>query len=241
MGTIDGVLDGQDQARATATLRVRLGCSGARGLLRRVGSVVVALAAVPGCGRLFYDPLAALDDAGVDTRLDASGDDAAPADAGSFDAAALDAPAPDAPSLDAASPVDVEGLTAACTAHPGYQLVGIGCFRLVIAAESYADAELVCERDGAHLAVIESLEEQEALHARWPLPMSIGLVDVAGTWTWVTGELPAFEHWDAGEPDTQGSCARMLDTTGRWDARSCMDAQRYLCELDGRAATIPIP
>lgn len=161
-----------------------------------------------------------------------------------FEVAGEAAPADGAGSADGAGPIDAAAFR--CSDHPGYEELATGCYRLEDTNNlAPGNAELACEADGGHLAEIESAADQAAVRARWPTTMTIGLLRPAGgaasDFRWVTDRVPTYLNWTSADPDPGVDCARMLDTTGEWDAEDCGQVQRYLCEVDGRAGVLRPP
>ena len=68
----------------------------------------------------------------------------------------------------------------------------------------WADASVMAQSYGGHLATIASQEEQDFLgnYGGW-----LGLTDenVEGQWEWVTGEPVNYTNWIDGEPNDAGN------------------------------------
>jgi hypothetical protein len=140
------------------------------------------------------------------------------------------------------------------------------CSDVVIVGKKYAiceaplsqvDAELDCELRGAHLAALESPEENEAVAQAVFAKVSSSNVWLGGSrddefvWSWPSGavfwrggrdgmaESEAFALWQAGEPNNTSSqtgeaetCLALTAEHADWNDRSCELALPYVCELD---------
>jgi len=147
------------------------------------------------------------------------------------------------PEVDAA-PATVDAASVTCP--PTYTVAATGCYRWSTPAVSTnpAAAASACAADGqgAHLAVISSVEENQVLTALQGATTSwIGLAMPSDVFVWVTGEMPVFSRWAPGDPNGEGNCARLLQTVGDWDDDPCTKNQAYLCEIDGLSATVVPP
>ncbi|KAM9782791.1 LOW QUALITY PROTEIN: C-type lectin domain family 4 member C-like [Neosynchiropus ocellatus] len=104
----------------------------------------------------------------------------------------------------------------------------------------WAQSRAFCRGHNAHLAVIDSLEEQEfisnhskeyhdAKHGYW-----IGLSKETGTnkWTWVDGSNTTVTYWVA-EQSSYGSCVLLLPKApprANWKKTYCDMYNRWICE-----------
>jgi cysteine-rich repeat protein len=90
---------------------------------------------------------------------------------------------------------------------------------------------------GAHLATIESAEEQAIVAPLATTALRLGLddQDLEGTFVWVTGEPVEYQNWDLGEPSPapgqHANCAYMT-VGGPWEVRACEDEVPALCEVE---------
>ncbi|MDQ3335704.1 MAG: C-type lectin domain-containing protein [Myxococcota bacterium] len=90
--------------------------------------------------------------------------------------------------------------------------------------------------------MIDSLEENVALTALEGMTSAwIGVVNNGGFVDITTNAPPSFSHWAPNDPNGEGNCVRLLETSGDWDDEPCDRALKYLCEIDGRTAVTPIP
>lgn len=100
-----------------------------------------------------------------------------------------------------------------------------------------------CANVGAHLVIINTLEEQEFLfHTKPPKKeFYIGLTDqvAEGQWKWVddTPLVKSLSFWDVGEPNnivTLEDCAAIRDSTNprkNWNDVSCFFNMFRICEM----------
>lgn len=110
------------------------------------------------------------------------------------------------------------------------------CHRFVSDAERWGDAEALCERDGAHLIIPDSVAEAVLLRG----PTWIGISDrkVNGVFITVTGLTPTFLYWEQGEPAGEKmNCAHASGSvSSRWVSGPCDFPFPYVCEYDGVTA-----
>lgn len=120
-----------------------------------------------------------------------------------------------------------------------------------------AEAEQDCAQRGAHLASLESAEEDEAVAEAVFAQLTSGNVWLGGArnddfvWSWASGgvfwrggtngmaEGGAFALWQAGEPNNTSSqggapeaCLALTAEGADWNDRRCDLALPYVCELD---------
>uniref|UniRef100_A0A8C5WAQ6 C-type lectin domain family 4 member E n=1 Tax=Microcebus murinus TaxID=30608 RepID=A0A8C5WAQ6_MICMU len=100
-----------------------------------------------------------------------------------------------------------------------------------------------CSAMGAHLVVINTLEEQEFLFHMKPnnIEFYIGLTDqvVEGRWEWVDGTpfRESLSFWDVGEPNnklTVEDCAILRDSPNpkkNWNDVPCFFSKAWICEM----------
>jgi len=113
---------------------------------------------------------------------------------------------------------------------------GGSAYRVIRKMESFANAELICEASGAHLAAPTSAAENATLTGAFPPEGTDGFIGIGelvsdGVLTWVTGEATGFTNFPS-PPDLAGEewCA-YLDPTG-WLATGCSRLRRFICESD---------
>ncbi|XP_004610697.2 C-type lectin domain family 4 member E [Sorex araneus] len=100
-----------------------------------------------------------------------------------------------------------------------------------------------CSDMGAHLVVINSVEEQEFLFHKKPPTREfyIGLTDqaVEGQWTWIDGTpfTQSLSFWDVGEPNnlaTVEDCVTIRDSSNpreNWNDMTCFFKMFRICEM----------
>jgi len=150
-----------------------------------------------------------------------------------------DTPQPDAPEPDAPPPP----LT--CMTDPSYSDHGGHRYKVIAQDVDYDSAIDLCAADRAHLAVIDSAEENDYLKAgsnqngAW-----IGLDDltVEDAFRWITGSQSAFRAFPVGEPNNYQSqdCTLLFDN-GQWDDGGCEYLRRPICECEPGYQPPPIP
>lgn len=72
---------------------------------------------------------------------------------------------------------------------------------------SWGNAQIQAESIGGNLVTINSLEEQEWLHASYSVRAWIGFTDMftEGNWEWISGESVTYTFWGDGEPNDYGN------------------------------------
>ncbi|KAL2776903.1 C-type lectin domain family 4 member E [Daubentonia madagascariensis] len=108
---------------------------------------------------------------------------------------------------------------------------------------SWASSLKNCSAMGAHLVVINTLEEQEFLFHTKPRKREfyIGLTDqvVEGKWQWVDGTpfTESLSFWDVGEPNNivkLEDCATIRDSSNprkNWNDVPCFFYMFWICEM----------
>ncbi|XP_053122467.1 asialoglycoprotein receptor 1-like [Hemicordylus capensis] len=109
---------------------------------------------------------------------------------------------------------------------------------------TWEDAKVDCEDKGAHLAIINSYEEQRFLAVRVKnYLMWIGLTDASGSWKWLDGTSYTVreQDWAPGQPDNWyghglgggEDCAHFTDN-GRWNDDHCAHRHGWICEMEAK-------
>jgi hypothetical protein len=126
------------------------------------------------------------------------------------------------------------------------------CYIRVAPSLSWNDAQASCVTLGAHLATVESLNEEivvATLNDNTIADVWMGATDAAveGDWRWLDGvDFPpspspnasSFQKWNTGEPNNNSTgpgedCAVFrLTTNGVWDDRNCATTLSSVCERD---------
>jgi hypothetical protein len=101
-------------------------------------------------------------------------------------------------------------------------------------------AQKACLADGGNLAVLESVEENEALSRKFKSrvaltgPLWLGLTDAAeeGRFRWASGEPVDFEQWLGGEPNdfADEDCVEWHASHGGWNDIACGQRRASLCQ-----------
>jgi len=104
---------------------------------------------------------------------------------------------------------------------------------------SWQEGQRECEEQGSQMAIVGSQRENDWLYRQArelrPNLYWIGLSDRAseGDFRWVDGSEPAFEAWNAGEPNNAGNnedCAHFWDDRPTWNDIPCGERFGTLCE-----------
>jgi hypothetical protein len=145
------------------------------------------------------------------------------------------------------SSVDAGG-SPACMTDPTYTLDPVTGHRYKIPTQisTYDGSIDLCATDGAHLAVVNDLAENQFLvdlagdnGERW-----IGLDDLTteGTMEWVTGAAFTFDRFASGEPNNNNNedCVAMRPS-GVWNDLDCQELRLLLCECDPKYQAPPTP
>lgn len=174
--------------------------------------------AAPGCR--FSGPAATGDDGGDDGPGDA-GPDAAP------DAA------PDATSAPA------------CMTDPSYSNNAGHRYKLQAQSADYDTAIDRCAAEGAHLIVVDSVEESDYLRTLVGSDVWIGLDDltIENQFRWVTGATSTYRRWVSGEPtnSNSGEDCVYARSDKQWNDTNCGDGKRVVCECDPAYRPPPTP
>jgi hypothetical protein len=163
-----------------------------------------------------------------------------PEKAGAAEDAQVDTavPTPDAaPTPDASFP--------ACMTDPTYSANGPHHYKFYPSPNvDYDTAVDRCAADGAHLIVIDSMEENNYAKSLINGDTWLGFDDltVEQDFRWITGATGTFRSFAAGKPDNQGGedCVA-TKTDGRWDDIGCGNLRRVLCECDPDYRPPPTP
>lgn len=123
------------------------------------------------------------------------------------------------------------------------------CYKTFFQAE-WEEAEQRCVSEGAHLASIHSLDENDFVAGMAHVDMTvdwrdgawIGLSTVKNnptTWKWTDGTPTDYSHWADGEPQDDGNCATLypdeINANGNynlhWDDNDCGEKLRaFICK-----------
>ncbi|KAM6163711.1 asialoglycoprotein receptor 2-like [Rhynchocyon petersi] len=114
------------------------------------------------------------------------------------------------------------------------------CYWFSVTGTTWSEANEYCQIENAHLAVINSREEQKfILKHTSPFHTWIGLTSKAGSWIWVDGTNyeNGFTNWAYSQPDDwkghemggSEDCVEMR-SDGRWNDDICRQVHRWVCE-----------
>ncbi|XP_037348235.1 C-type lectin domain family 10 member A [Talpa occidentalis] len=117
---------------------------------------------------------------------------------------------------------------------------GGSCYWFSRSRKSWSEAEKYCQLENAHLAVLNSRDEQNFVQKHLVNTFTwIGLTDSNGEWKWADGTdyKTNFKNWKPGQPDDwQGhglgggeDCAH-LHPDGGWNDDVCQRAYGWVCE-----------
>lgn len=102
-----------------------------------------------------------------------------------------------------------------------------------------------CAADGAHLAVIETMAENELARTFAGEDVWIGYDDLTteGIFRWVTGAPTGFVGFTGSEPNDFGTedCTFLRSSDGTWNDTECGDSRVSLCECEIGYAPPPTP
>jgi hypothetical protein len=149
----------------------------------------------------------------------------------------------DAPQLDPDAPPDAPYVPA-CMTDPSYSNNGGHRYKRLAQDTSYDTAIDRCAADGAHLAVVDDLTENNYLRGLHTADMWIGFDDLTeeNVFRWITGATSTFTAWSTNEPNDNGveDCT-YLRPNGTWNDTSCGDQKRPICECDPSYRPPPTP
>ncbi|KAM5273525.1 C-type lectin domain family 10 member A-like [Ctenodactylus gundi] len=116
------------------------------------------------------------------------------------------------------------------------------CYWFSHSEKSWPDADAYCQMEGAHLVVVNSLEEQSFIKDRADHENAwIGLTDQNGPWRWVDGTdyEKGFRNWAPKQPDNWeghqlggGEDCAHFTSDGRWNDNVCQRLYPWICELE---------
>ncbi|KAL5006139.1 hypothetical protein ScPMuIL_017297 [Solemya velum] len=105
---------------------------------------------------------------------------------------------------------------------------------------NWVEAQTLCEMEGGHLAVVDSKEKNEAITMLLAITSdqcrySIGGVEAASGWRWVTGSYISYSNWENGQPDNGNGSEHCLTMDSgdqfRWHDDCCdCSHECFICE-----------
>ncbi|NXU79577.1 CL17A protein, partial [Oreotrochilus melanogaster] len=125
-----------------------------------------------------------------------------------------------------------------CTSCPGgWRQFLKTCYFFSGATKPWLGAKEFCDSYDAHLAVVETEQEDKflATHILEDREFWLGLSDIhsEGDWLWVNGHPLTFSLWNKGEPNNvgaQGEDCATIYSSGRWNDVSCTSSKFWICE-----------
>ena len=137
---------------------------------------------------------------------------------------------------------DFIGAIAKCP--DGWTAYRNSCYFFGVIPETWADAEVTCERLGGHLAVIDDADE-DAFVGKFIVSSRKSTLDLShgytwlgghdflqeGKWLWITGIPFNFTNWRGPNPnDGAGHGEDCLDYSGGWNDHVCTEKCNFVCE-----------
>ncbi|NXH66963.1 CL17A protein, partial [Hydrobates tethys] len=125
-----------------------------------------------------------------------------------------------------------------CTRCPaGWQQFAKTCYFFSTAEKHWLDAKDSCADFNAHLAIVDTEQENKFLanHIMEDRVFWLGLTDThqEGNWQWVDGRSLSLSFWNSGEPNNVGhhgeDCATIY-SNGRWNDVGCSNVNTWICE-----------
>uniref|UniRef100_A0A667YN53 C-type lectin domain-containing protein n=2 Tax=Myripristis murdjan TaxID=586833 RepID=A0A667YN53_9TELE len=134
---------------------------------------------------------------------------------------------------------------------PGWVFMNSKCYYFTFSntftRRSWQEARDNCKRQGADLAVIDSMEKQLAVSALLNDRAQTGLIggfwiglkddQEEGTWRWLDGTVLAEGFWNDGEPNDSGhneDCAATYPRANpakSWNDAPCQHTLKWICEM----------
>ncbi|KAG7483940.1 hypothetical protein MATL_G00043510 [Megalops atlanticus] len=108
---------------------------------------------------------------------------------------------------------------------------GSKCYYFSDAEKNWTDSHKDCIKQGAHLVIIESMEEQEFINKHTTeLPSWIGLLKLKNTWFWVDSTSVVKSFWNRKQTYPNEPCA--CTYKDHWYQLHCRNPRRWICETD---------
>lgn len=141
---------------------------------------------------------------------------------------------------------DAPGQLPACMTSPAYTSGPAAGHRYRKTEGRDRDSAVdACTADGAHLAVVESAEEDTFVRSiGGNATFWIGLDDLTteGTFRWVNAAAVAYRRFSLGEPNDNGpeDCV-MVNADGSWNDTDCGETRPAVCECEAGYVPPPTP
>jgi hypothetical protein len=148
--------------------------------------------------------------------------------------------------LDAEVIVDVPAPDArlpACMTDPTYTAAGEHRYKYSSSSVDYDTAIERCAADDAHLAVIDSMAENEQVKLLIGGDTWIGLDDltVDTDFRWITGATGTFRFFGTAPTIKENEDCVFMKLDGKWDQTGCGSPKRVLCECEPEYLPPPAP
>ncbi|NWH54148.1 CL17A protein, partial [Fregata magnificens] len=125
-----------------------------------------------------------------------------------------------------------------CTTCPaGWQQFAKSCYFFSTTPQPWLDAKDSCTKFNAHLAIINTEQENKFLanHIMDDRVFWLGLTDMhkEGDWQWVNSHPLSLSFWKSGEPNNvghNGEHCTFIYSNGRWNDADCSVPQSWICE-----------
>ncbi|NXX14877.1 CL17A protein, partial [Podargus strigoides] len=119
----------------------------------------------------------------------------------------------------------------------GWEQFSKSCYFFSDTKKSWHGAKDYCSNFNAHLAIVNSEQENKYLanHIMENRVFWLGLTDMyqEGTWQWVNNRPVSLSFWNTDEPNDAGhhgeDCASMY-SSGRWNDDACSRSEAWICE-----------
>lgn len=155
--------------------------------------------------------------------------------------------APEDGAIDASgdAPPDQVVVLPACMTSPMYSAGPLGHRYRKKNGSHYDGAIDNCATDGAHLAVIDTMAENEFARTFAGEDVWIGYDDLTteGIFRWITGAPNGFVGFTGSEPNDSGTedCTYLKGGDGTWNDTECSDSRVSLCECEVGYTPPPTP
>uniref|UniRef100_G3PGI2 Asialoglycoprotein receptor-like 1 n=1 Tax=Gasterosteus aculeatus aculeatus TaxID=481459 RepID=G3PGI2_GASAC len=129
---------------------------------------------------------------------------------------------------------------------PGWVSFQSSCYRLSTTAAAWSEAEERCREQGAHLVVLNNVEEldyiSKVVHIKYHYWIGLVEREHEGQWSWVDGTdfNSTQTFWDDGQPDNWDwsengeDCAQIHASERRkrkmWNDADCHLPNKYVCK-----------
>ena len=137
------------------------------------------------------------------------------------------------------------GVQSSRTLGPWYEFVpGLGYYKYHKRKKTWSAAKFICEKEGAHLAIVNSREEADILvelFSRIPINgvgfsfIGMTYIQEEGHWVTIFNEplnSTGFAVWDIGQPERGNNCGGFNDSFGKLHALNCNNSHGFYCESE---------